>query len=341
MEKTYSPLSIWLAFMAFCIVLMISVGGVTRLTESGLSITKWKPITGVVPPLNEMDWEARFSEYKASPEFIKKFPTMSMDEFKGIYLWEYGHRLVGRLVGLFFFVPFLFFFFRRKIPPKLTPHLITIFVLGGLQGAMGWYMVKSGLVDEPYVSPLRLTAHLGLALLIYAYLIVILTKLNPHKIAWSSGLKKVKSRMHGALGFIVLTILSGALVAGLDAGLVYNTFPLMDGDIVPDGYFSLAPWYSNFFADHASVQFHHRVLAIISFGYVLWVWYQARHVILTPLLSKLRHGLLVVLCLQVALGILTLLYAVPVVLAALHQLNAVILFTVSLVMFCLLPRKEK
>lgn len=341
MNTTYTPLSLWLVFMAFCIVVMISVGGITRLTDSGLSITQWKPITGVVPPLNAEDWEDRFSEYKASPEFIKKFPTMTMEEFKGIYLWEYGHRLIGRLVGLLFFFPFLFFLVKRKISRKLAPHLMTIFVLGGLQGVMGWYMVKSGLVDEPYVSPLRLTAHLGLALAIYAYIIVILTKLNPHKIAWSPHFKKIKSRLHGAVAFITLTILSGALVAGLDAGLVFNTFPLMDGDLVPGGYFGRTPWYSNLFADHASVQFHHRILAMISFGYVLWVWYQARAASLTPLLSALRHGLLVVVCLQVILGILTLIYAVPVVLAALHQLNAVILFTITLVMFCLLPKEGK
>lgn len=341
MQKTYTPLTFWLIFMAFCIVVMISVGGITRLTDSGLSITQWKPITGVVPPLSLEDWQDRFAEYKASPEFIKKFPTMTLDEFKGIYLWEYGHRLIGRLVGLFFFIPFLIFFMKRKIPKGLTPHLVVIFILGGLQGLMGWYMVKSGLVDAPYVSPLRLTVHLMLALLIYAYLVVILTKLNTYRVAYTPALKKLKSRLHGALGFITLTILSGALVAGLDAGLVYNTFPLMDGDFVPDGYFSKIPWYTNFFADHASVQFHHRVLAMVSFGYVLLVWHQARHVQLTPLLSKLRHGLLLVLCLQVVLGILTLLYAVPVVFAALHQLNAVILFTVALVLFCLIPRKGK
>ena len=335
------PLIIWLLFSAFLVLMMILVGGITRLTDSGLSIVEWKPIAGILPPLNLEDWQNLFAQYQKSPEFLKLHPDMNLDEFKSIFWWEYFHRVLGRIIGIVFLIPFLFFALKKQIPKKLLPHLLLLFILGGLQGYMGWYMVQSGLVDDPYVSPLRLMMHLGLALVIYAYMITLAIK-NSQKtqIIEEKTRHFLKRNGHIALALTGLTILSGALVAGLDAGLVYNTFPLMDGDWIPKDYSAQSPFYVNFFHNPANVQFNHRVLAILTFLFICYFGFSALKQDLPRKIRVLVFHMIFIVCLQVLLGILTLLFVVPIPLAILHQLNAILLFTFVLVFFISIPKRS-
>jgi cytochrome c oxidase assembly protein subunit 15 len=321
----------WLFLCAGLVYLMIVVGGLTRLTESGLSIVEWAPIMGTLPPLSQAEWERTFDRYKAFPEYQKVNRGMSLAEFKGIFWLEYLHRLLGRLIGIVFLAPWAWLVARRRLPVGLALRLAAIFALGGLQGVLGWWMVKSGLVDDPRVSPYRLAAHLGLAVLIYALLVwTALRLLEPRQLPTTPP-GRLAPAANGLLGLVVLTIVSGAFVAGLDAGLTYNTFPLMDGRLVPDGYAMLAPWPRNLTENIAAVQFNHRLLGMttlvagVAFAVVL-----GRRTTNRPLAS-LAKGLLALALLQPALGIATLLLVVPVWLASLHQVVALALFTVALV----------
>jgi cytochrome c oxidase assembly protein subunit 15 len=339
--KSNKSIALWLIFSAFLVLMMIVIGGITRLTDSGLSIVEWKPIAGILPPLTLSDWESLFAKYQTSPEFIKLHPLMNLDEFKSIFWWEYIHRVLGRVIGIVFLLPFLYFLMRKKITKSLMPHLLIMFILGGLQGYMGWYMVKSGLVDDPYVSPIRLMLHLGLALIIYGYMIVIAIKiLKPDIVIDKVSTKKLRIKTHIMLMLIGLTILSGALVAGLDAGLVYNTFPLMEGQWIPHDYTVQSPFYVNLFRNMAAVQFNHRFLAILTFCFVIFFWVKSLNLILPKSLKMLSHLLMFVALLQVALGILTLLLVVPLTLAILHQLNAIVLFTIAVILFVIIPKRS-
>jgi cytochrome c oxidase assembly protein subunit 15 len=307
----------WLFVCAALTFAIVVVGGITRLTHSGLSITEWQPLVGALPPLSQADWAALFEKYRASPQFLKVFPDMDLEGFKGIFWWEYIHRLLGRVIGLVFLLPFLYFLIRKKISQPLSWKLWGLFVLGGLQGAMGWYMVKSGLVDDPRVSHLRLTAHLGLALVIFCAefwlaLDVLQEEKNP-------------SRKFPLLvaGTVLVMALSGGLVAGLRAGHAYNTFPLMNGHFIPPEAFMLDPWWRNFLWNVATVQLVHRAL--------FWLL-----LVLVPLLCwRFRHTtaakfLLAAFVLQAALGISTLLLGVPVPIAAAHQGGGVLLLACAL-----------
>lgn len=339
--KSNKSIALWLIFSAFLVLMMIVIGGITRLTDSGLSIVEWKPIAGILPPLTLSDWESLFAKYQTSPEFIKLHPLMNLDEFKSIFWWEYIHRVLGRIIGIVFLLPFLYFLIRKKITKSLVPHLLVIFILGGLQGYMGWYMVKSGLVDDPYVSPIRLMLHLGLALIIYGYMLVMAIKILKPAITLDAVIaKKLRIKIHSILMLVGLTILSGALVAGLDAGLVYNTFPLMDGAWVPHDYAAQSPFYVNFFRNTAAVQFNHRLLAILTFVFIVYFWIKNQKIILPKSINMLCHLLMFVALLQVALGILTLLLVVPLPLAILHQLNAIVLFTIAVILFVIVPKRS-
>ena len=255
---------------------------------------------------------------------------MSVDDFKSIFWFEYGHRLLGRSIGIIFLLPFLFFLFKGKIEKALTPKLITMFVLGGLQGLMGWYMVKSGLVNDPHVSQYRLTAHLGLAIVIYGYMLWVALGLLHPKIN-ASKQNPALSRLALIISSIVfITILSGGFVAGTHAGFAFNTFPLMDGKLIPVGLFDLSPLWRNFFENIVTVQFDHRVLATLLFLLIPIFWHKASKLELTPLAKTGCHLLLAALALQITLGISTLLLVVPVALAATHQAGAVILFTAAI-----------
>jgi cytochrome c oxidase assembly protein subunit 15 len=315
--------AVWLLVCAAFTFAMVVVGGITRLTESGLSIVEWQPLIGALPPLSQAEWEALFAKYRETPQFQKIFSSMDLAGFKGIFWWEYLHRLLGRVIGLVFLLPFLYFYVKNKLSRPLVWKLAGVFVLGGLQGAMGWYMVKSGLVDDPRVSHFRLTAHLGLALLIFAAeLWIALDLLN--------ATEKIRSRCKTLpliiAALVFLMALSGGFVAGLRAGHAYNTFPLMNGHLVPPEAFMLEPWWRNFFWNVAAVQLVHRAFFWLLLVLVPLLWWQARHTG-----AKIAaHHLLALFLLQATLGISTLLLSVPVTLGAAHQGGAVLLLGAAL-----------
>jgi len=325
-------IAIWLLVCCTTIFAMIVLGGVTRLTGSGLSMVQWEPIMGILPPLSQAEWEQTFLLYQQFPEYQLKNFAMSLAEFKSIFWFEYAHRVLGRSIGIIFLLPFLFFLAKGKIDRVLTPKLIAMFVLGGLQGLMGWYMVKSGLVDDPHVSQYRLTAHLGLAIIIYAYMFwVALDLLYPQLDDSVKSSNRKLARLSLIISVIIfITALSGGFVAGTRAGFAFNTFPLMDGRLIPVGLFELSPVWRNFFENIVTVQFDHRVLATLLFLLIPAFWWAAGK---TEQESHIRTGLhllLAALVLQLTLGIMTLLLVVPVSLAAAHQAGAIILLTASL-----------
>jgi len=307
----------------------VVVGGVTRLTHSGLSIVEWQPIVGTIPPLNDGQWMEAFGKYRLTPEYRKVNHAMSLHEFKGIFWWEYFHRLLGRLIGVVFLLPLLWFWWRRNVDRLLGLKLAGIFVLGGLQGAMGWYMVKSGLVDDPHVSQYRLTAHLVIALAIYAAMLwTALGLLYPG----AAGVPQPRLRRLSWIitATVAYMLVTGGFVAGIHAGLAYNTFPLMNGHVVPPEIFRLDPWYLNFFNNMATVQFDHRLGAWLLALLVPWLWLSARRESPGARANLAVMLLLGVLVLQIALGVATLLLLVPVPLAAAHQGGAVLLLTAAL-----------
>lgn len=318
----------WLLVCCAMIFAMVVIGGITRLTESGLSIVRWEPIGGALPPWSAEDWEVLFAQYRASPQYQLINKGMDLAAFKGIFWWEYIHRLWGRLIGVVFALPLLLLWLRGAIRVDLRLPLLGLLCLGGLQGAIGWWMVASGLDAVPWVSPYRLAVHLGLALIIYACCLWLALGLLQHR--------RQSARDHN-LGFpaalvtllIFVTILAGAFVAGLDAGLIYNEFPLMgDGLWPPDYHAPNLPWYLNPFENPAAAQFHHRVLAVLTLFACLLFWAASHD-------RPLDHGTRNVVALlpwvvggQILLGILTLLNQVPVTLGVLHQAGAVIVLTV-------------
>ncbi|MBT6094660.1 MAG: heme A synthase [Rhodospirillaceae bacterium] len=317
-------MAVWLFVVAAMVFAMVVLGGVTRLTHSGLSMVEWKPLTGWLPPFSDADWQILFEKYQAFPEFQKVNADMSLSGFKGIFWLEFLHRLWGRTIGLAFFLPFVFFLAWGWVRWGLGLKFAAMFVVGGLQGVLGWYMVKSGLVDRPDVSQYRLAAHLILALVIYAYILWVAIQLwhdddfpaaEGALVPWSVGL----------VVLVFVTAFSGALVAGLDAGLTYNTFPLMDGDLVPDGMLEMTPAYINLFENVTTVQFDHRVLAEVTFLVVILLWFRGRRLAVQGGLSLALNWLMGLMVMQVTLGISTLLLVVPVPLAAMHQAGAVLL----------------
>lgn len=307
---------------------MVVLGGVTRLTGSGLSMVDWRPVTGVLPPLGDSEWQQVFEMYQQTPEFQKENSHMEVSDFKGIFWLEYLHRLLGRTIGIVFLVPFLFFVWKGHIQKREFPKYMLMFVLGGMQGVLGWYMVKSGLVDKPDVSQYRLAAHLLAAFLIYAYMFwVALTLLFPPR----------ETQRHPWYGktlaltaLITVTVMSGAFVAGLKAGKIYNTFPKMGEYWIPPDVLALEPAWRNFFDNMATVQFEHRVLAITTFVLIVAYWARLRKADLPARIRRGVNALLHTAVLQVALGIATLLLVVPISLAASHQAVAMLLFTVAL-----------
>lgn len=334
-------LAIWLLACCALVFAMVVLGGITRLTHSGLSIVEWQPIVGTLPPLDEEAWRETFLKYQQTPEFRQVNPDMNLAGFKSIFWWEYFHRLLGRLIGAAFLLPLLWFAARGRIPRSLTWKLAAIFALGALQGAMGWYMVQSGLVEDPRVSQYRLAAHLGIALLIYAAMLwIALDLLFPRGAETAPrGLRRFAFVL-AALVFAMA--LSGALVAGIRAGLAYNTFPLMNGYLVPPGMFVLEPWHLNLFSNVATVQFDHRMIAWLLALLVPWFWLRVRRAGAPPRARLAASLLLGTLALQIALGIATLLFVVPVPLAAAHQAGALLVFSASLfVAHSLKPQRDQ
>ncbi|MDE2208199.1 MAG: COX15/CtaA family protein [Betaproteobacteria bacterium] len=311
---------------------MVVVGGVTRLTHSGLSITQWQPIVGTVPPLSESAWNDAFTRYQATPEYRDVNRGMTLQAFKGIFWWEYFHRLLGRAIGVAFLLPYLWFLLRRRIPPGYAKSLAGIFVLGGLQGALGWFMVESGLVSDPRVSQFRLTAHLGLAFLIYAAMLwtglsLMFTGRADRNLP---GVRRARALAFGVAALVFVMVLSGGFVAGIRAGFAYNTFPLMQGRWVPPEIMTLSPWWKNFFWNLATVQFDHRMIAWLLAFFIPYTWWQLRRS-RSPLRARRGADALVAgLAVQVSLGIATLVNVVPVPLAAMHQAGALVVFTLAL-----------
>ncbi|MFQ5994609.1 MAG: COX15/CtaA family protein [Acidiferrobacterales bacterium] len=326
-----TKIALWLFICCALIFIMVVLGGVTRLTRSGLSMVEWAPIMGVIPPLNESQWQATFKKYRQFPEYQDINRGMTLGEFKSIYWVEYAHRMLGRLIALAFVLPFLYFLMRRRLARSLIPKLVMMFVLGGLQGLLGWFMVKSGLIDEPHVSPYRLTAHLAMAAVIYGYILwVALGLLFPEPENTKPDARPIRRFGLLVTASICLMILSGGFVAGTKAGFAFNTFPLMNGRFVPEGMISLMPLWRNFFENIATVQFDHRLLAYFLCVLVPIFSFRSSRVVLHRRARLASHALLVVLVLQVSLGIATLLLAVPVPLAASHQAGALVVFTVAL-----------
>ena len=322
----------WLLVCCALVFAMVVVGGVTRLTHSGLSITEWQPIVGTLPPFTDAQWAEAFAKYQATPEYIQVNRGMTLETFKGIFWWEYFHRLLGRAIGAAFALPLLWFIARRKVPPGLTPRLWSIFALGGLQGALGWYMVQSGLIDDPRVSHLRLTAHLGLAFVIFAAMFwAALSLLREPSAAHRKQLAPLRRSAYALAALVFVMVLSGGLVAGIRAGFAYNTFPLMNGEFVPEGIMAIDPWYLNLANNMTTVQFDHRTIAWILALAVPLSWWRLRTSSAAP--PSARRGanmLLALLALQVTLGICTLVFVVPLPLAAAHQAGAVLLFAAAL-----------
>ncbi len=319
------PVRIWLYLLALMVLAMVIVGGITRLTDSGLSITSWKPISGAIPPLSAADWQAEFDAYKKIPEFAIQNSWMSVDQFKFIFWWEWAHRFLGRLIGLVFAVPFLVFVFQRRLNWKLAPMLGTLFLLGGLQGLIGWWMVSSGLTQRTDVSQYRLAIHLGTACILFIALIVAARRLTPQRTVAQAVPTVWFWSVAAFAALIYVQILAGAFVAGLDAGFGYNTWPLMEGAIIPAGLGTMEPFWRNLFENTLTVQFIHRMIAYTVFAYaMILLWRGQREPGFTGVHGWLpRIALLVVL--QVALGISTLLLVVPLPLASGHQALAFML----------------
>ena len=326
-STTSRAVSNWLLVVAGLVCLMIIIGGTTRLTDSGLSITEWKPISGAIPPITQADWEEEFALYQRTTEFQEQNSAMTLQEFEFIFWWEWGHRQLGRLIGLAFALPLVFFWYQGKLSARLKPRLLFLLLLGGSQGAIGWWMVASGLSDRLDVSQYRLATHLGMAFIILGYTIWLSleARFGPPPLrrgqlaGWSFAL----------LGLIFLQILLGAFVAGLDAGRIYNTWPLMNGELIPEGYLAGMNVFPAVFESHAAVQMNHRwtgyLVAFAVAAYAAAVWFEPR-VSLKPFMVILPALVIA----QISLGIAALLAVVPLSLSLAHQAGAILLFIATL-----------
>lgn len=325
----------WLMISCLMVYGAVVIGGLTRLTDSGLSIVEWQPINGIFPPFTAEKWQKTFQAYQAIPEFKLINPNMTLAEFKGIFWWEYIHRLWGRLIGLVFIVPFLFFWARHQLSPSMKKSGISIFLLIIGQGVMGWLMVKSGLTSRTDVSHFRLAAHLSLALIIYSSFLWLIFKVFSRNNTKSTFIKLEPTSKNPSVIFLLaiiglllisLTIISGSLVAGLDGGLIYNTFPLMGGKILPEEFFQNASFGHVLLNDAAGVQFLHRVMIFLTFGFGIFYWIKFHRHSDKSLRQAINFGLWA-LIIQICIGITTLMLAAPLFLALLHQTGAVIVLS--------------
>ena len=335
--------AMWLFACAIMIAIMVVIGGITRLTESGVSITEWNLLSGVIPPLNHQDWLLLFNKYQGTPQFREINPYMSVEQFQTIFWWEWIHRIWGRLIGLVFIVPLLWFAWKNRLPPTLFLSLAVLFILGAMQGYIGWWMVQSGIIDQPWVSPVRLMVHLGFALLLFGLVIWIglslIRGVSPTKFY-----SKAKSAFACKIVMLMIfgTILLGAMTAGSKAGMIYNEFPLMgDGFIPSDYWIENHSFWDNGLVNPVAIQFHHRISAeltgIIVILFSGYIYYKRHHQIFIRRVAAI-FGLAAIL--QIGLGIATLLMQVPIILAALHQFGGVMLFATGVVMTHLLSTGE-
>lgn len=327
---------VWLMMLFALVVVMIAVGGLTRLTDSGLSITEWRPLTGAIPPMTLAEWEAEFAKYQAIDEFQIQNQWMELADFKVIYWWEWGHRQLGRVIGLVWAIGFFWFLIRRQIPTGWTPRLLGLGALGGLQGAIGWWMVASGVtVGEGVldVASYRLATHLGLAFVILGFIAWYTFLLGRPERDLMQARRNREDRLFGLstglMHFAFLQILIGALVAGIDAGRSYTDWPLMGGQILPASAFGLEPVWRNFFESPGLVQFIHRVAGYLLFAFALFVWWRSRKS--AHAMTRFAfNAVFAAMSLQIVLGIVTVLYGAPWQVAILHQFLAVVLWTLIL-----------
>lgn len=323
---------IWLVCVAALIVCTLLVGGATRLTESGLSIVEWKPVTGMIPPLTDSQWKQQFEAYKTIPQYREMNAGMSLSEFKTIFFWEWGHRLLGRLIGAAFLFPFLWFLWKGAFNNSegLKRRLWIIFAMGGVQGAVGWWMVKSGLTDRVSVSQYRLAAHFMLALFIFSAIVWTLRRLEKPVAVVASVRLKFTSRL--LLGLVFLQLYFGALVAGLRAGKVFNTWPLIDGGIIPTAgrLFFEQPWWRNFFDNTLTVQFTHRMIAYTLLVVAVFHAVDAVRSRASTVVANGAVWLAIAMLAQASLGIITLLNQVPIDLGMAHQAMAIVVLTIAL-----------
>jgi cytochrome c oxidase assembly protein subunit 15 len=331
----------WLFVVAGMILVMIVLGGVTRLTGSGLSIMEWAPVTGILPPLNHADWENLFRLYQQIPQYALLHEGMGLDGFRHIFWLEWTHRLWGRLIGLVFLAPLVWFWATGRIERRLRPWLLLLFLLGGLQGAVGWFMVASGFFpDSTAVSPYRLVVHLGLALCLYGAIVWTgLTVLHPTPV-YRAGTVRLQRLAIACCALVAVTILAGGFVAGTHAGFDYNSFPLMDGQFVPDGYARLTPFLRNLTENIAAVQFDHRALATVTALLTAFTVALGLVMPLPPAVRLKLAALGLTTAVQYGLGVATLLLVVPAGLAAAHQANAVLVLTAALVLLHALRRPQ-
>jgi len=316
MQASRKAVGVWLLAIAVIILAMVTIGGLTRITGSGLSITEWDPIMGAIPPLTDAQWADAFAKYQKIPQYILENRGMSLEAFKGIFWWEWTHRFLGRFLGVAFFLPFLWFAWKGAIRKSDWPRMLLLFVLGGLQGFIGWWMVQSGLETRVSVSQYRLAIHLGAALLLLiAILWIALEYLRDLKSA-----SKPAGRQIGFVALVYLQMLLGALVAGLHAGLIYNTWPDMNGRVFPEDPFFSRPWWINFFENPGLAQFDHRIGAYIVAGFAAWIFAGGMGFGGWP--KKSAKLVAAITAFQIGLGIFTLLLQAPEELAALHQVTA-------------------
>jgi len=322
----------WLFTVALMIVLMMLIGAITRLTESGLSMVEWRPFIGVLPPLSETEWSRIFDLYRQTSEYRLENAGMALSEFKLIFWWEYIHRLWGRLIGLVFAMPLVWFLWRGYIPNSLKPHLFVLLCLGGLQGLIGWWMVNSGFVDRHDVSQYRLVVHLAVAFLILGYLIWLIAEFFERAEAAPTTPDSLRRGATGFLLLVAVTIISGGLVAGLGAGFDYNTWPLMADAIVPTGLYDGGPWWQAVFEDVLSVQFDHRILAYSTFILAVVLLWRAKKLSVTRWQLETHLLIVIAVSLQLLIGIATLLSVVFLPLAILHQAGAILLFSTAILL---------
>ncbi len=332
MSGDIRPIVAWLTSVCVLIALLISIGGYTRLTNSGLSIVEWAPVSGIIPPLDETQWQNEFEAYQQFPEFKIANPDMTLAGFKRIFWIEYLHRAIARFIAFVFFVPLMYFLLRRRLNKSLAYRLGVVFLLGGVQGAMGWYMVQSGLADNPAVSQYRLTAHLGLAVLIYGYLVWLITGLlmNARQYHPSATLSN-KLAVIACLVMIAVMQVSGGFMAGTHAGFAFNTFPDMNGELVPAELLALQPLWRNLFENVTAIQFFHRWLAVVMLLAVVWLWCN-RFKFSSKNMRLLHDVALAVVVVQYLLGVSTLLSVVSIPIALTHQMGFVSLVTVLIVL---------
>lgn len=320
---------IWLLTGCLLIFLMVIIGGITRLTNSGLSMVDWNPIMGFIPPLSDMDWNVAFEKYKLYPEYQLMNSHFTLEEFKSIFFWEYFHRLIGRVIGMVFLLPFIYFLIKKMLPKKLFIQCMLLFGMGGLQGVIGWWMVKSGLVKNPDVSHYRLATHLIMAFLTFAYTFWVAMGLM-YSEGGGKNFKSLRTILYFIFGITIFQIMYGAFVAGLNAGFVMNTFPKMDNQWINDSVTAMSPIWLNFVEGLGGVQFIHRYTAYVVVGVIVYLFVKSRKLEINERQKKSIHILLYAVIFQFLLGVFTLILSVPIWLGVLHQLGAFLLLTAIL-----------